>query len=380
MKENVCSWNKYGYCKHGDKCNFKHNKLICVEKNCNVFKCENRHPRKCNFYREFGKCKFTSCAFSHEKQNDVKENNQKILEIENKLREIDKVTNQDDSTVVRNNMENKLEAFEKEVLKKLEAYESKLKIFHLDKSVKETKIANLEKQLNDMENKLKEEKNKSEEKDSTMANFERRLNEIENKLTEIHQENDTLLNESIVNLESSVKDLEKELFKCSKCNFTTSYKRGLKVHMKRKHTNFEEEEYPRTCDFCDVKDLDRKEMEKHLKEHTFKKLIYKCEDCDFFAPNELSLEVHAGKKHSGNFECGLCDFTGTSLENLELHQFTCEIYTCCDLNYTEMGALKKHLNEKHKKHIKYVEILHSKMDRKNFENVSSRTIQGSYLL
>ena len=48
------------------------------------------------------------------------------------------------------------------------------------------------------------------------------------------------LDESIVNLENSVKALEKELFKCAQCKFTTESKHGLKIHIKRKHTKLED--------------------------------------------------------------------------------------------------------------------------------------------
>ena len=37
MKQNVCRKYKYGHCKYGDKCHFRHVKTICVEKNCNEF-------------------------------------------------------------------------------------------------------------------------------------------------------------------------------------------------------------------------------------------------------------------------------------------------------------------------------------------------------
>ena len=47
--------------------------------------------------------------------------------------------------------------------------------------------------------------------------------------------NETILDESIINLENSVKALEKELFHYSKCNCPTESNHGLKMHEKRKH-------------------------------------------------------------------------------------------------------------------------------------------------
>ena len=40
------------------------------------------------------------------------------------------------------------------------------------------------------------------------------------------------------------------------------------------------------------------------------------------------MEVHLGKYHSENFECGLCEHKEKSLENLITHLFTCEIFLC----------------------------------------------------
>ena len=51
-------------------------------------------------------------------------------------------------------------------------------------------------------------------------------------------------------------------------------------------------------------------------------------DCDFFSKSELSMEVHIGKEHSDGYECGLCNSTETTLENLEIHFLTCEIFVC----------------------------------------------------
>ena len=40
------------------------------------------------------------------------------------------------------------------------------------------------------------------------------------------------------------------------------------------------------------------------------------------------MEVHIGKKHSDQFDCGICDLEIKSLENLKIHLSTCEIYKC----------------------------------------------------
>ena len=71
---------------YGETCRYRHINVTCVDKNCNVFQCEKRHPRICNFFTDFGQCKFTTfCRYKHEKKKDAFENYEKIKELEKKL-------------------------------------------------------------------------------------------------------------------------------------------------------------------------------------------------------------------------------------------------------------------------------------------------------
>ena len=79
-----------------------------------------------------------------------------------------------------------------------------------------------------------------------------------------------------------------------------------------------QDKFSQSCDFCEYK----ASMEDHLKQHTYKELIFKCEDCDFLVNDILSLDVHVGRKHSGNFECAICGFKAKSEDNLNIHLHT----------------------------------------------------------
>ena len=205
---------------------------------------------------------------------------------------------------------------------------------------------------------------------------------IEERFAVIKQQHETVLNESIAAFETSLRVPDNETFSCTKCNFTTESERGLKVHVKRKHVNFEDKEFPKVCDFCDLECYNKQRMEEHLKEHSYTNLKFKCEDCDFLAEDKLTLEVHAGKSHSGNFECGLCGFIAADLDNLETHLHTCERYICKDchpnITFSNIPDLKSHLSTKHPKHLRNTNINHIKMDRKNSEMVSSKTFMAAY--
>ena len=154
----------------------------------------------------------------------------------------------------------------------------------------------------------------------------------------------------------------------------TESERGLKVHIKRKHEHLEEEGCPKVCEFCDYKCFNKQNMVDHLTEHSFR---------NFLSEDKLSLEVHAGKKHSGNFECALCGFSVVDLEHLETYLHTCERFTCTYCHnktnfFKNIQDLRSHLSSQHPKHLKHTDILHIKMDRKDSEKFSSRTVNASY--
>ena len=103
----ICLHNKFGFCKHGDKCHKEHIAEICQNDRCNVNECKKRHPKGCRYYQQYKRCKFGDfCAFSHDipvnpvledlklvavkvstLENEVKEKNEEIKAI---LRNIEK--------------------------------------------------------------------------------------------------------------------------------------------------------------------------------------------------------------------------------------------------------------------------------------------------
>ena len=92
MELKVCRRNKYGYCKYGDKCQFRHVEQICSENTCDIFYCYKRHPRVCHWYQQYGRCKFTSfCKFKHTDIKNFEDIVNKMEHNENKLNEINKM-------------------------------------------------------------------------------------------------------------------------------------------------------------------------------------------------------------------------------------------------------------------------------------------------
>ena len=162
--------------------------------------------------------------------------------------------------------------------------------------------------------------------------------------------------------------------KCSKCEFQGISKHGLKVHMARMHTLCLDKEL-RKCELCEEEFDNEKEMRKHLKSHSYKKIEFKCVHCDFVGGSEETMEVHNGKKHSDSFECGICDYKAESYEQLELHLFTCEIFKCryCDFSEKSLSDFKKHTTKKHTP-TEFHTLFHYKMDRTNQNEVCCNII------
>ena len=65
-------------------------------------------------------------------------------------------------------------------------------------------------------------------------------------------------------------------FKCETCNFTTTSKAGLQIHMKRKHTQIDKEKFPKSCELCDKVLKDTSELKIHLQEHSYKFISFQC--------------------------------------------------------------------------------------------------------
>ena len=64
--QNVCTWNKYGYCRYRDVCRKLHVNELCVNIAREHLNCKLRHPTTCKYCRKYQRCKFDPCAFKHE--------------------------------------------------------------------------------------------------------------------------------------------------------------------------------------------------------------------------------------------------------------------------------------------------------------------------
>ena len=152
MNQNVCRRNKYGHCKYGDKCRYLHINEICVTTKCNVYNCEKRHPKICNYQRTYGRCKFTEyCSYSHNKSEDILENSDKIAVLEKKIENLQETNNRKVNPECNKKIDN--------LENKLENLESKIKTIVEEKN---SIICALEKRLDSIEKKSMDENNMKE--------------------------------------------------------------------------------------------------------------------------------------------------------------------------------------------------------------------------
>ena len=87
--ENVCQYFKYGYCKYKTRCRMTHIEEECNDKPCSE-KCNKRHPKACFYWVKFGDCKLgRNCAYKHEKNRDMMKLELKIEELNKKINEKD---------------------------------------------------------------------------------------------------------------------------------------------------------------------------------------------------------------------------------------------------------------------------------------------------
>ena len=98
-QEDVCKFNKFGFCKFGNTCFKKHDNRKCEKKDCNIWKCSQRHPKMCRYFSEFKMCKFGDfCRFSHDPFANDK-NIKEIDEIKEKIRCLKQVIEEKDTEI-----------------------------------------------------------------------------------------------------------------------------------------------------------------------------------------------------------------------------------------------------------------------------------------
>ena len=69
MRDRICVYEKFGFCRNGAGCKFNHPTLVCDDEKCNIKDCSKRHPQACRFFTNYSHCKFgDTCKFLHKRK------------------------------------------------------------------------------------------------------------------------------------------------------------------------------------------------------------------------------------------------------------------------------------------------------------------------
>ena len=123
-------------------CRKHHVNENCQNRSCKISECRERHPKLCRYFQNYGRCKFSPCAFKHEtsyikpvnEENDLRE---KLFFLENEIKEKDKkieelATKISDLEIKIEDHDKKFEKLLKAIDKTLEFFQDKFKVLNED--------------------------------------------------------------------------------------------------------------------------------------------------------------------------------------------------------------------------------------------------------
>ena len=231
MEEEVCKYQKFGFCKFKERCEKRHLEKTCEKRSsCDSLKtCQKRHPYVCKRYVMEGFCKFgTDCAYHHQ----AKEKNTNESEIIVKVDKLEKTVDVLNAKILQ--LESKIKEIESKDMESGKIKEKKI-IVEDPKKVQ-----------NDKRNSksIKETMSKPNDKKDMVFKFgaEARKTAMESK-------------------ESKKEDKISKQFKCELCEYSCEKQATLNKHMNTKHTE-------QKCKACKQEFKTSMELVSHVaKEH-----------------------------------------------------------------------------------------------------------------
>jgi KRAB domain-containing zinc finger protein len=162
-----------------------------------------------------------------------------------------------------------------------------------------------------------------------------------------YDNNDNEMDDAFYNQLMKYDDVPRSEIRCDECQITFKSKRGLKVHMKSKHTDLLKIQCPKCFKIFSKYYLPQHLRTIHKTEYTFP-----CEFCDNVFTNQSDYFEH---KRQHITQCPVCgeDLSrlNVSLTNIHLNncrgiRFECP-YPNCDASYTNQPDLTRHYKDTH---------------------------------
>ena len=210
MEQNICTHFMYGYCKLKYHCLKEHIDVICTNyKECDDNGCVNRHPKACKFFEKNGKCKFNNCAYSHDKEGnylkiDILENQVAVLKCE-----VEKLIKRNQEILDAASKSN-TDRFD-ELSNTMEDVVARLRI-------------------------IEQEQMESRKIEANSGETTKKVETMVNNTKADSNTKDTSAN------------INKNVFRCDQCNFTSDTRITLNKHTKTKHA---EKDSGNECSLCE---------------------------------------------------------------------------------------------------------------------------------
>ena len=292
MEVQICKHFMYGYCKLKQHCPKQHVDVICPNyRECDNNGCVKRHPNPCKYFDKYKKCRIEKCAYSHDK-----EGNDLIIE----------------------NMENQLSALKHEVEEMNKSNKQKLDLVRVEAGANSKQLCQLMKTVADIVQRL--EIMDEWQKDTTErdVHVDEPTDETEVKTCDDHKKKtkaDSDNQEEMIDMEkvtATSKDkrneteetsaeVQKEKYKCEKCDFISNKEITMNKHKNTKHV---QKLSGKECSLCEDSFTTEMELKKHIDEH-----IDEIENLDI---------VSLTNGHD-LFECNLCSFESGLGDSIRKH-------------------------------------------------------------
>ena len=222
-EEIFCKFNKFGFCKFRNNCFRKHVDKKCENGQCDIKKCQLRHPKKCRYLMVYQNCKFGEfCRFNHDVIETLHDSKQ-MDEIRKKLDDLrNRIIEKEKEIKIK---DDEIEKLNKQLQKRVVNIEERNK--RIEKDLEELKGENelLRAAIDNINQKNVEVveviEKETVESESEVRGSNADANEIDDKLEDLK-----------INVEIEEQVIKK---KCDKCDFIGKSEVGLKIHNTSKH-------------------------------------------------------------------------------------------------------------------------------------------------
>jgi len=133
--------------------------------------------------------------------------------------------------------------------------------------------------------------------------------------------------------------------KCLECKKIFKNRTSLKSHCLKKH----QREYVKQCVKCNKEMISKKEYNEHYKKHH----SFECLECEKSFKTSQGLKIHCLRKHSNVKQCTECYEQFKTMKDYNEHYTKYHPFQCleCEKKFTSLTLLKQHYNEKCQKNI-----------------------------